>query len=79
VNSFSRIRAQRLVLNVWFARSDFTGFLPPTIVSLTNWPGENLERAYIFKNARGFSGKIKDQSVKPTDSIFQKMKKVIKH
>jgi hypothetical protein len=45
----------RLVLNTWFARNDFSAKLPPVLVSIAGIPKENYERVYVFGNARGMS------------------------
>jgi hypothetical protein len=47
-------KSERLVLNIWFARSDFSGKLPPTLVSVSLVPPENRDRIYVFDNQRGF-------------------------
>lgn len=43
----------RLVLNVWFARSDFSASLPPVLVSIANVPQNQLNNIYVFRNERG--------------------------
>ncbi len=51
-------RTPRLVLNVWFARNDFSAALPPVLVSLANLPERHGARSYVFRNARGFPPKL---------------------
>lgn len=68
---------QRLVLNVWFARSDFSGSLPPTLVSMTSCPRESFGRTYIFKNARGFIGKIKKKEDANSNTLYYRLVKAI--
>jgi hypothetical protein len=46
---------ERLVLNTWFARSDFAGKLPSTLASLGLVPPDQRHRSYVFANERGFS------------------------
>jgi hypothetical protein len=46
-------RDSRIVLNIWFARSDFSASLPPVLVSFANIPQRKLDAAYIFRNERG--------------------------
>ena len=69
----------RLVLNVWFARSDFSGALPPTLVSLANISEKDMERAYIFKNSRGFAFKQISHVAVENASILLNLKKSVKN
>ncbi|CAM8660007.1 Oxoglutarate/iron-dependent dioxygenase [Oxalobacteraceae bacterium] len=46
-------RDSRIVLNIWFARSDFSASLPPVLVSVASVPKSQLNAAYIFGNERG--------------------------
>jgi hypothetical protein len=46
-------KQERLVMNVWFARSDFAAKLPPVLFSLSNIPPANRDRISVFANARG--------------------------
>lgn len=48
-------RATRLVLNVWFARSDFSASLPPILFSLAKVPSAQINNIYVFGNERGSS------------------------
>jgi hypothetical protein len=45
---------ERLVLNVWFARSDFKGRLPGALFSLALVPKNQRDKLYIFEDERGF-------------------------
>ena len=45
----------RLVLNTWFARRDFSAKLPPVLVSVASVPEENAANVRLFANARGFT------------------------
>jgi hypothetical protein len=46
-------KQERLVMNVWFARKDFSAKLPPVLFSVANVPPENRDRISVFDNARG--------------------------
>ena len=70
---------KRLVLNVWFARSDFSGDLPPTLVSLASLSDTEMQRAYVFKNARSFEIKNYENSVVKNITLFQSLKLRIKN
>ena len=52
----------RLVLNVWFARADFSASLPPTLISVANIPLNQVENMYIFGNERGAKEKNKNST-----------------
>lgn len=67
----------RLVLNVWFARSDFSGALPPTLVSLAALSEAEIQRAYVFKNARGFSFGNREGAANENISVIYKLKRFI--
>lgn len=47
-------KTERMVLNVWFARRDFSGRLPPVLVSMNLVPPNQRDRVYVFDNERGF-------------------------
>ncbi|HZL59506.1 MAG TPA: hypothetical protein VFC38_07375 [Stellaceae bacterium] len=46
-------KKERLVMNVWFARRDFSARLPAVMFSLSNVPAANRDRLYVFDNERG--------------------------
>jgi len=69
----------RLVLNVWYARSDFSARLPPVLVSLANIKRSDIRNSRIFQNARRFSVAAPEVSMKDGKaSIFNKLVKHIK-
>lgn len=47
-------KTERMVLNTWFARRDFSAQLPSILVSLNMIPESQRERVYVFDNQRGF-------------------------
>jgi hypothetical protein len=47
-------KTERMVLNVWFARRDFSGKLPSALVSMNLVPNDQRDRAYVFANERGY-------------------------
>jgi hypothetical protein len=46
-------KEERTVLNVWFARSDFSASLPPVLVSMASINPANFDKLYVFGNERG--------------------------
>jgi len=48
-------KEDRLVLNTWFARNDFSAKLPPVLVSVAGVPKENYGSMHVFGNARGIA------------------------
>ncbi|MBI3708578.1 MAG: hypothetical protein HY246_13020 [Proteobacteria bacterium] len=48
-------RTDRFVLNIWFARRDFAGRLPPNLFSLAAVPQAHRDRLYVFESERGFT------------------------
>ena len=69
----------RMVLNVWFARSDFSGDLPPSLVSLSSLSEVEMQRAYIFKNAKGFVAESGKKRVGNDESSISLIKKIFKN
>lgn len=63
----------RLVLNVWFARADFSASLPPTLISVANIPPDQVGNMYIFGNERGAKPKHKNSIEKPSLSGIRKI------
>ncbi len=47
-------KTERMVLNVWFARRDFSGRLPTVLVAMNLVPPNQRDRIYVFDNERGY-------------------------
>lgn len=70
-------KEERIVLNVWFARSDFSASLPPVLVSMNNIDSSSFEKAYIFKNERGAQLVMADLNSNLPNSFPRKIAKRI--
>jgi hypothetical protein len=68
---------ERTVLNVWFARSDFSASLPPVLVSIANIDANSFDTAYIFGNERGTKIIATESNMTIPDSLYRKFTKRI--
>jgi hypothetical protein len=66
-------KAERLVLNTWFARKDFAAKLPPTLFSLAFVPEAQRDRIYVFEGERGNDDRLRTVVPPPPPSILQRI------
>ena len=68
----------RLVLNVWFARTDFSADLPPVLVDMANISKSGEQKSYIFKNSKNYDIKIELKVLEKNETFISKVKRYIK-
>jgi hypothetical protein len=66
-------KTERLVLNTWFARKDFSAKLPPTLVSLALVPEDQRDRIYVFEGERGNDERLLAKSPTPAPTILSRV------
>lgn len=71
-------RAQRIVLNTWFARKDFSGNLPGTLFSLGLVPPDRRHRLHIFENERGCNAEKYCEAEPQAESLLRRLLKAIR-
>lgn len=71
-------KQERLVMNVWFARKDFSAKLPPVLFSVSNVPQENRDRISVFDNARGGEVLSKPEPVKPPNIVKRVARRLVR-
>lgn len=70
-------KTERLVLNTWFARRDFSAQLPSILVSLNTIPEAQRDRVYVFDNQRGFDPVVTGiSSERPQTLVRRAVRKV---
>jgi len=70
-------KQERLVMNVWFARKDFSAKLPPVLFSLANVPPGNRDRIYMFDNARGGEPLAKPEPAKAPSIVERVVRRLV--
>jgi hypothetical protein len=66
-------KSERLVLNTWFARKDFSAKLPPTLFSLAFVPEAQRDRIYIFEGERGNDDRLRTVTPLAPPGILQRI------
>lgn len=70
-------KQERLVMNVWFARKDFSAKLPPVLFSISNVPLANRDRISVFDNARGGDILPKPEADKKSSAVIGLIRRLV--